>query len=50
MKGWKVTIKEIGKERPIVSEHHGNLTRLEVIKFYGSTEPDVEWYRVEPII
>ena len=49
MTHWKVTIKEVGFDKPIESLHYGKLTYAEVKEFYGCTEPDVEWYKIELI-
>lgn len=49
MKHWKITIKEIGRPKPIVTEHHGNLDKQGLIDFFGLTESDVEWYKIEEI-
>lgn len=44
---WKVTIKEVMMEQPIVTRHSGYLTYQEVKAFFGCDQPDVEWYRIE---
>lgn len=50
MKGWKVTIKEVGNPNPVVSENwNSNASRQDMVDFYGCKEPDVEWYNIEPI-
>lgn len=49
MKHWKITIKETGRPKPIVTEHHGNLDEQGLIDFFGLTESDVEWYKIEEI-
>lgn len=47
MKRWKVTIKEVGTIKPIVTYHHGYLNYNEVRDFFGCEEADVEWYNIE---
>ena len=47
MKHWKITVKETGRLKPIVTQHHGNLDRQGVIDFFGLNESDVEWYTIE---
>ena len=50
MKGWKVTIKEVGNPNPVVSENwDSTATYADMVEFYGCKEPDVEWYHIEPI-
>lgn len=44
---WKVTIKEVGSEKPITTYHGGYLSYSEVKQWFGCTEPDVEWYKIE---
>ena len=44
---WKVTIKEVGIEKPIVTYHAGDISYIEVKEWFGCTEPDVEWYKIE---
>ena len=49
-KGWKVTIKEVGRPNPVESENwNSTATYADMIEFYGCKEPDVEWYKIEPI-
>ena len=50
MKGWKLTIKEIGRATPLETFNlNSDMSRNEVIDFYGCKEPDVEWYHIEQI-
>jgi hypothetical protein len=49
MKTWKVTIKEVGREKPIETYHSGNRTYSEVKEFFGCNESDVEWYKIEEV-
>lgn len=50
MANWKIKVWEVGRgERPIETEHHGNLDREGVIKFFGLREPDVAKYEVTEI-
>ena len=48
-KHYVVTIKEIGHEKPVVTEFFGDIDRRKVVEFYGLEEPDVEWYRIEEL-
>jgi hypothetical protein len=49
-KGWKVTIKEVGRPNPVESENwNSTATYADMVKFYGCKESDVEWYKIEPI-
>ena len=47
MKKWKVTIKEVMCEKPIVTHYVGDLDYTGVKEFYGCDQPDVEWYTIE---
>lgn len=50
MKGWKVTIKEVGNPTPLESLNlNSSMTYMEVVEFYGCKQPDVEWYKIEEI-
>ena len=49
MANWKVKVWEVGRDRPIETEHHGDLNREQVIAFFGLREPDVVRYEVEEI-
>lgn len=46
---WEITIKEVDKKEPFKTTHIGNLTKKEVVDFFGLEEPDVEWYKVEQV-
>lgn len=46
-KHYQITIKEIGREKPIETEYIGNIDRRKLIEFFGLEEPDVEWYRIK---
>lgn len=48
-KHWKVTIKEVGKEKAITTEIHGCYDEKYVVDFYGLTNDDVEWYKLEEL-
>ena len=47
MKTWRVTIKEIMCEKPIVTTYTGDVDYEFVKKFFGCDQPDVVWYRIE---
>lgn len=47
MKKWKVRYKEVGKEHIGTCSHSGNLSKEDVIKFFGLEEPNVEWFEIE---
>ena len=49
MANWKVKVWEAGRDRLVETEHHGNLDREGVIKFFGLREPDVVRYEVTEI-
>ena len=50
MKGWKITIKEVGKPKPLESVNlNSDMTYKEVVEFYGCEEADVEWYEINEI-
>ena len=50
MKGWKITIKEVGKPQPLESFNlNSDMSYKEIVEFYGCKEPDVEWYHIEEI-
>lgn len=46
---WRVYIKEWNTPHEIMTEYIGNMTREQIIEFYGLNEPDVEYYRIEVI-
>lgn len=43
---WVIKYKEVGKDRIGTCSHSGNLSREEVIEFFGLNEPGVEWYEM----
>ena len=47
MKKWKVTIKEVLMEKPIVSYYIGDVDYNFVKEWFGCNQPDVEWYNIE---
>ena len=47
MKTWKVTIKEVMMDKPIVTTYTGDGDCEFVKKFFGCDQPDVEWYNIE---
>ena len=47
MKKWKVTIKEVMCEKPIVSYYVGDVDYNFVKEWFGCDQPDVEWYKIE---
>ena len=51
MRHWKCTIKEVGKEKPIVSEYIGDdcFDEKKCVDWWGLNNPDVEWYKLEEI-
>lgn len=46
---YRVRIKEWNTPHWIESEYIGNLTRQQIIEFYGLNEPDVEDYKIEVV-
>jgi hypothetical protein len=46
MTKWKVEYIETGSDRKRSTTHTGNLTREEVIEFFGLNGSDIEWYNV----
>lgn len=48
-KHYQITIKEVGLEKPIVTEYVGNIDRRKLIDFFGLKEPDVEWYQIKEL-
>ena len=46
MRKWKVEYIETGRDSIRSTTHTGNLTREEVIEFFGLNESDIEWYNV----
>lgn len=49
MKQYKITMKEVGTERPIESFYYGDVSREYLIDFYGLKQPDIEWYNIEEV-
>lgn len=47
MRKWKVTIKEVGNDKPITTYYAGNVDYKFVKDFFGCEESDVEWYEIE---
>lgn len=50
MRKWKIEYIEVGSDRKRITTHTGNLTKSEVIEFFGLNGSDVEWYEVTPIM
>ena len=50
MRKWKVEYKEVGRDKIFETTHWGDLSKSEVVEFFGLDEPDVTWYRVTEII
>lgn len=46
MSKWVIKYKEVGKDRIGTCSHSGNLSKEEVIEFFGLNEPDIEWYEI----
>ena len=46
MKKYKINYKEAGSERIGTCYHSGDLSKDEVIEFFGLNEPDVEWFEI----
>ena len=44
---FKITIKEVMCEKPIVSYYTGEVSYEYLRDFYGCLEPDVEWFTIE---
>ena len=49
MKQYKITMKEVGTERPLESFYYGDVSREYLIDFYGLKQPDIEWYNIEEV-
>lgn len=49
MRKWKVTIKEVNNPKPITTYYYGNVSYEFIVEWFGCTEPDVEWYTIEPM-
>ena len=50
MRKWKIEYKEVGRDKILETTHKGDLSKEEVIEFFGLNEHDVTWYRVTEII
>lgn len=48
-KHYKITIKEIGVNKPVETEYSGFIDRKGLITFYGLNNPDVEWFDIKEI-
>ena len=46
---WRCEIKEVGNEKPIVSELHGVYDEDDCVKHWGLKNADVEWYKLTEI-
>ena len=46
-KHYKITIKEIGVDKPVETEYSGFIDRKRLITFYGLNNPDVEWFDID---
>lgn len=44
---YKITIKESGSEKPIVTYYDGDINLEGLVAFFGLNQPDVEWYTIE---
>ena len=49
-KHYRITIKEVGLEKPIETEYHGIIDYEELIAYYGLNNSDVEWYDIDEIV
>lgn len=50
-KQYVAEIKEVGNNSVLTSSHTGReMTREELIAFWGLDEPDVEWYHLYEIV
>ena len=51
MRKWRVTIKEVGNDHPLVSEYWGDdyVDEKFCVNWWGLKNPDVEWYRLEEV-
>ena len=49
MNHYKITIKEQGNNKPIVSKYSGLLDDTGLIEFYGLNNSDVDWYKIEKL-
>lgn len=46
MTTYNITFKEVGNNHIMTTSHTGNLTKNEVIDFFGLNNNDVEWYEI----
>lgn len=48
---WEATIKERGNDHILTPTYlcDDNVTKEEIIEFWGLDKPDVEWYKLEKI-
>lgn len=44
---WVVTIKEKGNPNPITTSYTGECNYEFVKRFFGCSQPDVDWYLIE---
>ena len=49
MRHWEIKIKEFKTPHVIETAHYGNLSRKEVIDFFGLNNADVDWYEIKLI-
>lgn len=47
MRHFEITIKEVGREKPIKTSYVGDVNHKFLVDFFGLNEPDVEWYGIE---
>lgn len=50
MAKWQIKYKEVGKDIVGTCYHSGNLSREEVIYFFGLKDPDIEWYELDYMV
>lgn len=48
-KHYQITIKEVGLEKLIITEHVGNIDKRKLVVFFGLKEPDIEWYQIKKL-
>ena len=46
---WRCEIKEVGRNKPVVSELWGAYDENDCVKWWGLKNPDVEWYKLTEI-
>lgn len=49
MKNYKVTIYEVGMDRPIVTKFYNAVSKQQIIDHYGLNGKDIESYFIEEI-